>query len=75
MTWKELKEKMTNDLTKEYMKHYFEGAVDTLDAIQKALVEAKNITGQYPSVDALVYKILPEMKEMRKKDLQELKDD
>jgi len=75
MTLEELKEKMKNDLTKDYKKRYFEGAIDTLDAIQKALVEAKNITGQYPSVDVLVYKLLPEMKEMRKKDLQELKDD
>ena len=75
MSWEELKEKMTNDLIKEYKKRYFEGAVDTLDAIQKALVEAKNITGQYPSVDVLVYELLPELREMRKKDLQELKDD
>ena len=75
MSWEELKEKMTNDLIKEYKKRYFECAVDTLDAIQKALVEAKNITGQYPSVDVLVYELLPELREMRKKDLQELKDD
>ena len=75
MTLEELKEKMKNDLIKNYKKRYFEGAIDTLDAIQKALVETKNITGQYPSVDIIVYKLLPEMKEMRKKDLQELKDD
>lgn len=71
----EWKEKITNDLIKDYKKRYFEGAIDTLDAIQKALIKAKNITGQYPSVDTLVYKLLPEMKEMRKKDLQELKQD
>ena len=69
MTLEEVKEKMTNDLIKDYKKRYFEGVIDTLDAIQKALIEAKNITGQYPSVDVLVYKILPEMKERRKKDL------
>ena len=75
MTLEEIKEKMTNDLIKDYKKRYFEGIIDALDAIQKALVETKNITGQYPSVDVLVFKILPEMKEIRKKDLQELKDD
>ena len=69
---KEWKEKITNDLIKDYKKRYFEGAIDTLDAIQKALIEAKTVTGQYPSVDVLVYKLLPEMKEMRKTDLQEL---
>lgn len=71
----EWKEKITNDLIKDYKKRYFEGAIDTLDAIQKALIETKIATGQYPSVDVLVYKLLPEMKEMRKKDLQELKQD
>lgn len=65
---------LKNELIKDYNKRYFEGAIDTLDAIQKALIETKNITGQYPSVDVLVYKLLPEMKEMRKKDLQEFKN-
>lgn len=69
---KELKEKITNDLIKDYKKRYLEGAIDTLEAVQKALIEAKTVTGQYPSVDVLVYELLPEMKEMRKKDLQEL---
>ena len=71
----ELKEKITNDLIKDYKKRYFEGAIDTVDAIQKALIKTKIVTGQYPSVDVLVYKLLPEMKEMRKKDLQELEKD
>lgn len=66
----EWKEKITNDLIKYYKKRYLEGAIDTLDAIQKALIATKITTGQYPSVDVLVYKLLPEMKEMRKKDLQ-----
>lgn len=68
----EFKEKIKNDLIKDYKKRYLEGAIDTLDSIQKALIKAKIVTGQYPSVDVLVYKLLPEMKERREKDLQEL---
>lgn len=68
----EWKEKITNDLLKDYKKHYLEGAIDIVDAIQKALIKTKTMTGQYPTMHDLIYKLLPEMKEMRKKDLQEL---
>lgn len=71
----EWKEKITNDLIKDYKKRYFEGAIDMISAIHKALIKTKTMTGQYPTMHDLIYKLLPEMKKMRKKDLQELEQD
>ena len=63
----DLKEQITNELIKDYKKRYFEGIVDTIDNIQKSLVEVKIQTGQYPTMECFVYEILPEMKELNRK--------
>lgn len=66
---------LKDELLKDYQKRYWEGGLDTVSAIQKALITTKITTGQYPTMEDLIYKLLPEMKEFNLKCLKELESD
>lgn len=53
---------------------YYEGTIDTINNIQKALVGTKTLTGQYPDMDLFVYKLLPEMCDIETKKYEESKN-
>ena len=68
-------EDFKNDLIKSYKIRYFEGVVDAIDKIQKALIGGKIKTGQYPTMEDFIYKILPEMQEINKKNLKDAENE
>lgn len=71
----DMMEDFKNDLIKSYKIRYFEGIVDTIDNIQKALIAGKMKTGQYPTMEDFICKILPEMKEINRKRLEEAENE
>lgn len=71
----DIMEDFKNDLIKSYTIRYFEGVVDTIDNIQKALIAGKMKTGQYPTMEDFIYKILPEIQEENKKKLEDAENE
>ena len=71
----DIMEDFKNDLIKNYEIRYFEGAVDAIDNIQKALIACKIKTGQYPTMEDFIYIILPEIREKNKKNLEDIENE
>ena len=59
-------------MIKDYEKRYLEGAIDTINAIQKSLIMTKEYAGKYPEMSDLVYNILPNMRTLHEKRLKEI---
>lgn len=70
MTMKDVKQSLMDI----YKQSYYEGTIDTINNIQKALVGTKTLTGQYPDMELFVYKLLPEMRDIETKKYEENKN-
>lgn len=65
-------EELKEIMIKDYEERYLEGAIDTINSIQKSIIMTKNYTGKYPEMSDLVYNILPNMKTLHEKRLKEI---
>lgn len=67
-----MSEELTEIMIKDYRKRYLEGAIDTINAIQKSLIMTKEYAGKYPEMNDFVYELLPSMRALKEKQLKEL---
>lgn len=67
-----MSEDLTEIMIKEYKKRHLEGAIDTINAIQKSLIMTKEYAGKYPEMSDFVYELLPNMRTLNEKRLKEL---
>ena len=69
-----IKDELKQIVMDAYTQSYYEGTIDTINNIQKALVGTKTLTGQYPDMELFVYKLLPEMRDIETKKYEENKN-